>query len=79
MAPAARVSVPPLRRVSSSPAAESLVLESIYREVQAAGEQQARLGEYVLGLGYGCLGLAVGFDCGDAVLFGRLASAGWLD
>jgi hypothetical protein len=85
--------------VSNSPPAESIVLESIYREVQAAGEQHAELGEYVLGLGYGCLairevahvlratvtqqrawrGLAVGFNCGDALVLGRLGSAGWLD
>jgi hypothetical protein len=79
--------------------AESAVLSTIYRQVQAAGEAVATLGEYVLGLGYACLavrtlceslpqlilgpavwrGVAVGFDCGDAVILGtpprgRLAS-----
>jgi hypothetical protein len=81
------------------PPTDSTVLKSIYREVQAAGQQTAQLGEYVLALGYCCLavrhvanalrsrvlqgrhwrGLAVGFDCGDAVSLGRLGSDGWLD
>lgn len=72
--------------------ADSVVLKSMYRQVQLAGERHSTLGEYVLGLGYGCLavrqmtealcdrllrdrswcGLAVGFNCGDVMLLGRL-------
>jgi hypothetical protein len=82
----------------SSGLADSSVLTAIYRQVQQAGGDVAALGQYMLGLGYGCLavrticdelrtqlldqvawrGVAVGFDCGDAILLGRLEPTGWL-
>jgi hypothetical protein len=76
---------------------DSTVLDAIYLQVQAAGQDVAAFGEYMLGLGYACLavrdtcdslrtqllagasdrGIAVGFDCGDAVLFGAHRADGW--